>query len=198
MCCPCSAAQQRAAQRMSERHHWHTWRYYLSRSNAQRAAAVSLATTISRIAQQRTAQRTYVWTPPNDDAHDQWTRRVTESTGSVKFSSCAVNKLAAYSPRVLPSRFSSRHRPQPPAAGSDLVAKRLQAALIDNGAGMLRGKPTLDFSSEVRGGPQISHSGQLFKYRYHKKVKVAHTRLPSVGSWADPGSWQSACRWHES
>jgi len=27
---------------------------------------------------------------------------------------------------------------------------------------------------------------------YSKKVKVAHTRLPSVG--ADPGSWQSACR----
>jgi len=27
------------------------------------------------------------------------------------------------------------------------------------------------------------------------KVKVAHTRLPSVwGSRADPGSWQSACR----
>jgi len=27
-----------------------------------------------------------------------------------------------------------------------------------------------------------------------KKVKVAHTRLPSVGSGADPGSWHSACR----
>ena len=26
-----------------------------------------------------------------------------------------------------------------------------------------------------------------------KKVKVAHTRLPSVGFGADPGSWQSAC-----
>jgi len=29
-------------------------------------------------------------------------------------------------------------------------------------------------------------------------IKVAHTRLPSVGSGADPGSWQSACKWRES
>ena len=29
---------------------------------------------------------------------------------------------------------------------------------------------------------------------YKKKVKIAHTRLPSVGSGADPGLWQSACR----
>ena len=27
-----------------------------------------------------------------------------------------------------------------------------------------------------------------------KVKKVAHTRLPSVGAGADPGSWQSACR----
>ena len=27
-----------------------------------------------------------------------------------------------------------------------------------------------------------------------KKIKVAHTRLPSVGFRADPGFWQSACR----
>jgi len=26
-----------------------------------------------------------------------------------------------------------------------------------------------------------------------KKVKVAHTRLPGLGSGADPSSWQSAC-----
>jgi len=30
------------------------------------------------------------------------------------------------------------------------------------------------------------------------KVKVAHTWLPSIGSGADPGSLQSACRWRES
>ena len=29
---------------------------------------------------------------------------------------------------------------------------------------------------------------------YAEKVKVAHTRLPSVVSGADPGSLQSACR----
>ena len=27
---------------------------------------------------------------------------------------------------------------------------------------------------------------------WYNKVKVAHTRLPSVGPGADPGSWQSA------
>ena len=31
-----------------------------------------------------------------------------------------------------------------------------------------------------------------------KKMKMAHSRLSSVGSGADPGSWQSACRWRES
>jgi len=31
-------------------------------------------------------------------------------------------------------------------------------------------------------------------YRYCEKVKIAHTRLPSEGSGADPGTWQSACR----
>jgi len=34
--------------------------------------------------------------------------------------------------------------------------------------------------------------------QHFKNVKVADTRLPSVGSGADPGSWQSACRWCES
>jgi len=31
-----------------------------------------------------------------------------------------------------------------------------------------------------------------------KKVKISRTRLPSVGFRADPGSWQSACRWRDS
>jgi len=34
----------------------------------------------------------------------------------------------------------------------------------------------------------------LLQIQAVKKVKVAHTRLPSVGSGADPGSLQSACR----
>ena len=32
------------------------------------------------------------------------------------------------------------------------------------------------------------------KLAYKVKVKVGHTRLPSVGFRSRPGSWQSACR----
>ena len=41
--------------------------------------------------------------------------------------------------------------------------------------------------------------GKACRHLHAEKLKVAHTRLPSVGySGADPGSWQSACRSRES